>query len=155
MHWCWEPDCSGSSFIFSSDPNVVKEIHTILCLTFTHTRTRTHTHTHPFNGPFSRTTRVGRYQKGETNLDFTRDSEWQWHQLVICKSAPCSTRTHARTPFLPPNQQRQSTEGLLCLTLMALIPAVCWSSTSGLKKFCNGSILFIKHYRWQRRPIFM
>jgi len=37
----------------------------------------THTHTHPFNGPFSRTTRVGRYQKGKTNLDFTeaRDSE--------------------------------------------------------------------------------
>jgi len=31
----------------------------------------THTHTHPFNGPFSRTTRVRRYQKGKTNLDFT------------------------------------------------------------------------------------
>ena len=42
-----------------------------------------YTHTHPFNGPFSRTTLVGRYQKGKTNLDFTeaRDSEWQWHQL--------------------------------------------------------------------------
>jgi len=40
-------------------------------------------HTQPFNGPFSGTTRVGRYQKGITNLDFTeaRDSEWQWHQL--------------------------------------------------------------------------
>jgi len=40
-------------------------------------------HTHPFNGPFSGTTRVGQYQKGRTNLDFTkaRDSEWQWHQL--------------------------------------------------------------------------
>ena len=36
------------------------------------------THTHPFNGPFSGTTQVNRYQKGETNLDFTeaRDSEW-------------------------------------------------------------------------------
>ena len=47
-------------------------------------------HTQPFNGPFSRTTRVGRYQKGKTNLDFTeaRDSDWQWHQLGICKSAP-------------------------------------------------------------------
>ena len=31
----------------------------------------TRTHTHPFNGPFSGTTRVGRYQKGKTNLDFT------------------------------------------------------------------------------------
>jgi len=32
-----------------------------------------------FNGPLSRTTQVGRYQKGKTNLDFTeaRDSEWQ------------------------------------------------------------------------------
>jgi len=41
------------------------------------------THTHPFNGPFSGTTRVSRYQKGKTNLDLTkaRDSEWQWHQL--------------------------------------------------------------------------
>jgi len=37
----------------------------------------------PFNGPFSGTTQVSRYQKGKTNLDFTeaRDSEWQWHQL--------------------------------------------------------------------------
>jgi len=43
----------------------------------------THTHTHPFNGPFSGTTRVSRYQKCRTNLDFTeaRDNEWQWHQL--------------------------------------------------------------------------
>ena len=43
-----------------------------------HNRLR-NTHTHPFNGPLSRTTRVGRYQKGKTNLDFTeaRDSEWQ------------------------------------------------------------------------------
>ena len=45
--------------------------------------THTHTQTHPFNGPFSGTTQVSRYQKGKTNLDFTeaRDSEWQWHQL--------------------------------------------------------------------------
>ena len=43
----------------------------------------THTHTHSFNGTFSGTTQVSRYQKGKTNLDFTgaRDSEWQWHQL--------------------------------------------------------------------------
>ena len=43
----------------------------------------THTHTHTFNGPFSRTTRVSRYQKGITNLDFNeaRDRKWQWHQL--------------------------------------------------------------------------
>ena len=58
--------------------------------------THTHTHTHPFNGPLSGTTRVSRYQKGETNLDFTeaRDSEWQWHQLghmQVCNSFYAST----------------------------------------------------------------
>ena len=59
--------------------------------------------THPFNSPLSGTTRVSRYQKGKTNLEFTedteaveacirfldddddddeaRDGEWQWHQL--------------------------------------------------------------------------
>jgi len=58
-----------------------------------HTHARTHTHTYPFNGPLSGTTRVSRYQKGKTNLDFTEagESEWQWHQLGhICKSAPRS-----------------------------------------------------------------
>ena len=81
----------------------------------------THTHTRfPFNGPFFGTTRVSRYQKGKTNLDFTeaRDSEWQWHQLghmQVCISL--QTDNHAsnpplsfftgRMPFLPPNQQRQ------------------------------------------------
>jgi len=82
-------------------------------------------YTHPFNGPFSGTTRVSWYQKGKTNLDFTeaRDSKWQWHQLghimQVCISL--QTDNHAstptlkffagRAPFLPPNQQCQSTEG--------------------------------------------
>ena len=67
---------------------------------------------------------MSRYQKGKTDLDFTeaRDSEWQWHQLghmQVCNSL--QTDNHASTPplsfftgrmpFLPPNQQRQSTEG--------------------------------------------
>jgi len=57
----------------------------------------THTHTHPFNGPLSRTTRVSRYQKGKTNLDFTeaRDSGISW---AICKSAPCSRQITMPTP---------------------------------------------------------
>ena len=63
----------------------------------------TDTHTHPFNGFLSRTTRVSRYQKGKTNLDFTeaRDSEWQWHQLghmQVC--TPLQTYNHASTPPL-------------------------------------------------------
>jgi len=33
-------------------------------------------HTQPFNGPLSRTTRVSRYQKGKTNLDFTEGRQW-------------------------------------------------------------------------------
>jgi len=67
---------------------------------------------------------VSWYQKGKTNLDFAgaTDSEWQWHQLghmQICTSL--QTDNHASTPplglftdrmpFLPPNQQCQSTEG--------------------------------------------
>ena len=60
-------------------------------------------HTQPFNGLFSRTTWVSRYQKGKTNLDFTgaRDSEWQWHQLghmQVCTSL--QTDNHASTPPL-------------------------------------------------------
>jgi len=81
-------------------------------------------HTHTFNGPLSESTRVSRYQKGKTNLNFTgaRDSEWQWHHLgdmQVCTSL--QTDNHASTPplsfftgrmpFLPPNQQCQSTEG--------------------------------------------
>jgi len=71
-------------------------------------------HHHSFNG-----------QKGKTSLDFTRarDSEWQWHQLghiQICTFRPCPRQISmlaphhsvftSRMPFLPPNQQHQSTE---------------------------------------------
>ena len=83
-------------------------------------------HTHPFNGTLSGTTRMSRYQKGTTNLDFNeaRDSEWQWHQLghmQICTLL--QTNNHAsipplkfftgQMPFLLPNQPCQSTEGIL------------------------------------------
>jgi len=68
-----------------------------------YTYTHTHTHTHPFNGPWSGTTRVSRYQKGKTNLDFTevRDSEWQWYQLghmQVCTSLQIDN--HTSTPLL-------------------------------------------------------
>jgi len=53
--------------------------------------------------PFSGTTRVSRYQKCKTNVDFTeaRDSEWQWHQLghmQVC--ILLQTDNHASTPPL-------------------------------------------------------
>jgi len=86
--------------------------------------TNTHTHTRPFNGPFSGTTQVSQYQKGKTDLDFTeaRAREWQWHQLghmQVCillqtdnhTSTPPLSFFTGRMPFLPPNQQCQSTEG--------------------------------------------
>jgi len=62
-----------------------------------------YTHTHPFNGPFSGTTWVSRYQKGKTNLDFTeaRDSVWKWHQLghtQVCTSLQADN--HSSTPPL-------------------------------------------------------
>jgi len=60
-------------------------------------------HTHPFNGSFSGTTQVSRYQKGKINLDFTeaRDSEWQWHQLGHMQvSTLLQTDNHISTPPL-------------------------------------------------------
>jgi len=44
---------------------------------------------------------VSQYQKGKTNLDFTkaRDTEWQWHQLghvQVCTLL--QTDNHASTP---------------------------------------------------------
>jgi len=84
---------------------------------------------------------VSQYQKGKTNLDFTeaRDSEWQWHQLAICKSAPRSrqitmpTPHHSvfagRVPFLLPNQQHQSTEGIKNRIKILLTTAQYDSST--------------------------
>jgi len=72
------------------------------------------THTHPFNGPLSGTTRVSRYQKGKTNLDFTeaRDSGWQWHQLgrmQVCTSLQTDNHT--------------STAPLLCFYRPDALPA--------------------------------
>ena len=61
------------------------------------------TQTHPFNGPYSGTTHVSRYQKGKTNLDFTeaRDSEWQWHQLGYMQVCTLlQTDNHTSTPPL-------------------------------------------------------
>ena len=87
-----------------------------------HTHTHTHTRARAFNGPFSGTTQVSRYQKGKTNLDFTeaRDSEWQWRQLghmQVCISLQADNHAHHSVFYRPdalpdaPNQQRQSTEG--------------------------------------------
>jgi len=62
---------------------------------------------HLFNGLFSRTAWVSRYQKGKTSLDANEARDdgvwgWQWHQLdhmqTICTSL--QTDNHANTPSL-------------------------------------------------------
>ena len=79
-------------------------------------------HTHPFNGPLSGTTQVSRYHKGKTNLDFTEVRQW----VAVASAGPyahCSrqittpapqplTFFTGQMPFLPPNQQCLSTEGI-------------------------------------------
>ena len=92
-------------------------------------RTHPFTHTHPFNGPLSGTTQVSRYQKGKTNwILLKQESGWQWHQLgymQVCTSLQTDNHTSTppllyfftgRMPFLPPNQQRQNTEGTTART---------------------------------------
>jgi len=59
-----------------------------------------HTHTHPFNGPFSGTTQVNRYQKGKPiwillNQETVSGSGISW---AICKSTPCSRQTTTPAP---------------------------------------------------------
>ena len=99
----------------------------------THTHTHTHTHTRPFKVSMSGTTRVSLYQKGKTRSGFY----WNKRQWVAVASAGAYASLHLapdrqsrqnpttqfftdRMPFLPPNQQRQSTEGTchdeLCTT---------------------------------------
>ena len=89
----------------------------------------------PFNGLFSRTTWVSRYQQGKTNLDFTgaRDSEWQWHQLgrmQVCTSL--QTDNHANTPPLvflqagcPSCRPTNSVKALNALSYS--VSKLCWN----------------------------
>ena len=59
-----------------------------------------YTHT-PFNGPFSGTTQVSRYQKGKKSIwilvkqETVSGSGISW---AICKSAPCSRQTTTPAP---------------------------------------------------------
>jgi len=84
---------------------------------------------YPFNGLFSRTTWVSRYQKNKTSLDLKRQkitefSDGSGISWTICKqSAPHSRQITMPTPhhsvftgqmlFPTPNQQCLSTEGVL------------------------------------------
>jgi len=101
---CQTMECCNALEVTHTHARTRTHTHTHTC---THTHTfngplsgTIHTHTHPFNGPLSGTTRVSQYQKGKTNLDFTkaRDNQWQWHQLATCKSAPSSRQITMPAP---------------------------------------------------------
>jgi len=102
----------------------------------------TYVHIHPFNGPFSGTTWVSRYQKGKNNLDFTeaRDIEWQWHQLghmQVCTSL--QTDDHASTPPLSFLQAERTLYCLvnfvnyLCLQCFDTVGWAFWKSIQPVK----------------------
>jgi len=92
-----------------------------------HTHTRTRARERAFNGLFSGTTQVSRYQKGKNQSGLY----WSKRQRVAAAAAgqyaslhlapdrkPCQHHTTqfftGRMPFLLPNQQCQSTEGNTC-----------------------------------------
>ena len=99
------------------------------CFPLEHRHTHTHTTILLLFWNMSGTTRVSRYQKGKTkkvktNLDLLEQEIVSGSGIcwAICKSAPHprQPRQHpttqfftGRMPFLPPNQQHQSTEGKL------------------------------------------
>jgi len=79
---------------------------------------------HQFSGLFSRTTLVSWYQKGKPFWILLEQEmmRWQWHHLdhmqiiaprsrQITMPVPQHSVFTGRMPFLPPNQQHQSTEG--------------------------------------------
>jgi len=122
------------------------------------------THTHPFNGPLSGTTRVSRYQKGITYLDFTeaRDSEWQWHQLGHMQVfTSLQTDNHASTPplsfftdrmpFLSPNQQCQSTEGMV--DMVDTLNNLCFFACLKFQLSCGITIGYLRYIQFLREAM--
>ena len=96
--------------------------------------TYTLTHTHPFNGPLSRTTWIGRYQKGKTSRDFLLKQETvsgsgiSW---AICKSAPCSKQIITPAPHHSCRQLYEKTSAMQRLTSFV----VSCSSVSVMRTF--------------------
>jgi len=130
--------------------------------TGTHARACTHTHTSILS-PSRLCLRLPGWATMRTNLDFTEasDSEWKWDQLghmQICTSP--QTDNHANTPslnfftgmpFLPPNQQRQSTEGTsteLNCTSFSFICDKFQSGTKGELGWFNALLTVIAGSSW-------
>ena len=115
------------------------------------------THTHTFNGPLSRTTRLSRYTRKVKPIwillkqETVSGSGFSW---ATCKSAPRSGQIttpaphHSvftdRMPFLPPNQQRQSTEG----SLVSKTPRnVCHCDRASIRFAGKSVIIYGRFYR--------
>ena len=138
-----------------------------------------HTHTHTtvllLCWNLSGTTRVSRYQKGKnqegkTNLDLLEQETVSGSGIcwAICKSAPHPRQPRqnpttqfftGRMPFLPPNQQRQSTEGEHCLYHYGIITKlpcifirqfydIYFIDTPVSSEFCNTSALIEMPFMW-------
>ena len=114
-------------------------------------------YTHTFNGPLSGTAWVSQYQKRKTDLDFTvlkqETVSGSGISCTICKSAPHSTQITTpaphysvftgQMPFLPPNQQRLSTEGTVQYTgkyhgAVCGCSVVWWERWWWHSKWCGG-----------------
>ena len=105
---------------------------------------------HSFNGLFSRTTWVTSTRKvnhsgfywskrwwGGSSISWTICKSFAPHSRQITMPVPQHSVFTGRMPFLPPNQQRQSTEGILNAT----------SCHYSLMLFCLMNILLLV---WQR-----
>ena len=140
---------------------VCKQLEQEFVATETQNSISSNTHTHPFNGSFSGTTRVSWYQKGKTNLDFTgaRDSEWQWHQLGICKCAPRSRQITTPAPHHSAVNFRKKryniyNNNLLLQTCVTTFVMDCFHCQSGelVIRFVFSPAMNIQHsVLWSRR----
>ena len=117
----WARECSKTSF--QQNYATINWCASWHCPVYTHT----HTTVLLLFWNMSRTTWVSRYQKGKTwqvktNLDLLEQeivsgSGICWAICKVCTSSQTTTQHPTtqfftgRMPFLPPNQQRQSTEG--------------------------------------------
>ena len=103
---------------------IMAKVHVLTNVPIVCTVTHTHTHAHTcLTALFLGLHRwAGTRKVKPIWILLKQDSEWQWHQpsrMQVCTSRPtchASTSTLSfftgRIPFLPPNQQHQSTEGM-------------------------------------------
>ena len=113
----------------------------------------THTHLHLtalFPGPLGW---AGTRKVRPIWILLKQESEWQWHQLghmQVCiwlqtdASTPPLTFFTGRMPFLPPNQQRQSTEGTCCNNIILQHYTDC-IQTAGPYSI---GLPFLAYYEW-------